>query len=159
MSMLYVLELRGGKYYVGKTDDVQQRVCEHFAGSGCAWTRLHHPLRLVRTLTNTGPLGEDTLVKETMLRYGIDSVRGGSYSNEELTEAQYSVLERELRGARNACFRCGKVGHMATSCLLVDDDDESDEDDEADCCFRCGHPGHWASECYAKYDVDGYAID
>lgn len=167
MSTLYVLQLRGGKYYVGKTDDVQERVRQHIEGNGSAWTQRHRPIRLVRTVPCTGPLSEDTLVKETMLAYGIDAVRGGSYSNPVLTLEQQNTLRRELRGARDSCFHCGAAGHMAADCAQEGEegcdaereDEESEEEDEDDECFRCGRSGHWASECYARYDIEGYRID
>jgi predicted GIY-YIG superfamily endonuclease len=161
MTTLYVLALQNGKYYVGKTDNVQERVCQHFAGIGAAWTQLHRPVRLLRTVPYTGPLSEDTLVKEMMLRHGVDAVRGGSYSNSVLTQEQQTILRQELRGARDTCFHCGGVGHMATICnkkekLEYDNGEEEEDDDE---CFRCGRYGHWASECYARYDIEGYEID
>ena len=31
---VYVLELEGGRYYVGYTDDVPRRIAEHFLGRG-----------------------------------------------------------------------------------------------------------------------------
>jgi predicted GIY-YIG superfamily endonuclease len=31
---VYVLELEGGRYYVGYTDDVPRRIAEHFFGRG-----------------------------------------------------------------------------------------------------------------------------
>ncbi len=166
MTTLYILELRGGKYYVGKTNDVTQRIQAHFSQDGSAWTQIYRPVRLLRTVPYTGPLSEDTLVKEMMLKHGIDAVRGGSYSNLELSPAQRSVLQKEMRGAGDMCFHCGEKGHMASQCISDDDSDEEDSDasdeedsdasdDDNDGCYRCGRAGHWADDCYAKYDIDG----
>jgi predicted GIY-YIG superfamily endonuclease len=44
---IYILKLEGGKYYVGKTNNVDQRLQQHFDGTfGSAWTRLHRPIAL-----------------------------------------------------------------------------------------------------------------
>jgi predicted GIY-YIG superfamily endonuclease len=161
MTTLYILELRGGKYYVGKTNDVTQRIQAHFSQDGSAWTQIYRPIRLLRTVPYTGPLSEDTLVKEMMLKHGIDAVRGGSYSNLELSEAQRSVLQKELRGAGDKCFHCGEKGHMASQCCSAEEEESDDDsEDDDDRCFRCGRPGHWAEDCYARWNVDGaYIID
>ena len=36
---VYTLELDGGNYYVGFTDDIPKRMAEHFLGRGSRWTR------------------------------------------------------------------------------------------------------------------------
>jgi GIY-YIG catalytic domain len=37
MVWIYVLELAGGKYYVGKSKNLQYRIAQHFNGKGCEW--------------------------------------------------------------------------------------------------------------------------
>lgn len=54
-----------------------------------------------------------------MEMYGIDNVRGGSYTKIKLDDYQLRALELELRTAKDLCFRCGKPGHFALECLLV----------------------------------------
>jgi predicted GIY-YIG superfamily endonuclease len=34
---VYTLELEGGRFYVGYTDDVPRRIAEHFMGRGAHW--------------------------------------------------------------------------------------------------------------------------
>jgi hypothetical protein len=58
-----------------------------------------------------------------MLEHGIDNVRGGSYSNVNLTEQQRDSLTKELRTAQNACFKCGRKGHFAKDCYAKTDVD------------------------------------
>lgn len=48
-AFLYVLRCNGGKYYVGSTEDLERRMKEHAAGSGCAFTKAHLPFELVYT--------------------------------------------------------------------------------------------------------------
>ena len=124
---VYVLRLEGGKYYVGKSEDVQKRFQQHLKGGGSAWTRKHSPISVLKTYTNVSHFEEDKVTKELMAKYGIDKVRGGSYSEVVLDRAQLESLEREIRGAKDLCNRCGKSGHFANRC-----DEEDDEDDEED---------------------------
>jgi len=40
---VYSLKLEGGRKYVGKTDDIQRRLGEHFSGGGAKWTKKYRP--------------------------------------------------------------------------------------------------------------------
>ena len=115
-TTIYVLRLEGGKYYVGKTDNVQRRYQEHLNGKGSAWTREHSPVKLERTIKGASVFDEDKIVKELMAKHGIDNVRGGAYVNKKLDAVQTEALTRELRGATDCCNKCGKSGHFAARC-------------------------------------------
>ena len=41
---VYVLRLEGGRYYIGKSDNVMNRYQQHLGGSGSAWTRKYRPV-------------------------------------------------------------------------------------------------------------------
>jgi predicted GIY-YIG superfamily endonuclease len=117
MEFIYVLELQGGKYYVGKTKrTVQERFEEHRTGKGSACTKRYQPIRVVESFERSGAFDEDNTTKTYMQRKGIDNVRGGSYSNVHLTTAQVEVLTREFRGADDTCNICGEPTHFARSC-------------------------------------------
>ena len=83
---LYVLELEGGKYYVGLTLDVEARFRKHAEGKGAEWTKLHRPIRVVMQV-NTGLRNqreaeafENQVTVECMASYGKHNVRGGHFS-------------------------------------------------------------------------------
>ena len=45
-TTIYVLKLKGGKYYVGRTDkNAIVRFKEHQVGKGSAWTRKYKPTK------------------------------------------------------------------------------------------------------------------
>jgi predicted GIY-YIG superfamily endonuclease len=126
VAAVYVLALAGGKYYVGKASDSGVVVEAHRTGKGAAWTRLHKPLPGIEQLipaTATSSFEEEKVVKEYMLKYGIANVRGGVYSNTELTKDQIrmlkielwsvKMLQNELWGARVTCSR---AGHSVQQC-------------------------------------------
>ena len=76
---IYVLRLEGGRYYIGKSDNMMNRYQQHINGSGSAWTRQYRPVSLEKIIENVSPFEEDKITKEYMSKYGIDNVRGGSY--------------------------------------------------------------------------------
>ena len=46
MGFVYTLKLEAGRWYVGFTENLEQRVCQHFLGRGADWTRIWKPLSL-----------------------------------------------------------------------------------------------------------------
>jgi len=144
MTSIYVLSLANGKYYVGRSDHVGQRVFDHYEGNGCAWTKKYPPQDLIAVYENAIPFDEDRYTKEYMARYGVDNVRGGAYCTIDLDESTKQHIEREIRSAYNLCFECGQPGHMRKECLAT-----------KSTCDRCGRNNHVRSQCYAKTHYDG----
>jgi predicted GIY-YIG superfamily endonuclease len=180
---IYILRLKGNRYYIGKTENVLRRYKEHCKGEGSAWTRKYEPLELALVIEDASPFDEDKYVKEYMAKYGIQNVRGGSYSSEVLDEAQLYMLQREIWGAKDRCITCGRSGHFGKACFAKTDiygkeiGDYSCElcnkifgtafecaQHERVCkeglvCFRCGRRGHFANGCYARRHVDGRNLE
>ena len=162
---IYILLLKSGKYYIGKSNDVPKRCIDHFNGNGSLWTKKYKPLRLEKTIENVSPFEEDKVTKEYMLKYGIENVRGGIYTQIELTDNQTHVIEQELRGAMDECLRCGEKGHFIQDCNSYirnkDDEDEDDEDEDEDdedededgghVCEKCGKTIKY--ECYYQEHI------
>lgn len=49
MACVYILRCGDGKFYVGSTEDLQDRMRRHNGGYGSDFTRLHKPIELVYT--------------------------------------------------------------------------------------------------------------
>jgi len=180
MVHIYVLKLRNGKYYVGKTDDVQKRFVEHLHGNGSAWTKKYLPIKIEKIINNASPFDEDKITKEYMSIHGIDNVRGGIYVNIKLDEFQSETLKQEIWGASDACTRCGRKGHFIKNCYANTDvygeslnvwvcdncDEEFDNEDDCDnhrckkvlACYRCGRTNHLSPNCYASRHINGKSI-
>ena len=138
-EQIYVLRLQGNKFYVGKTSKpIEVRVAEHRNGRGSAWTRLHHVLGVESCESSNGRFDEDNKVRDLMAKYGIDAVRGGSYSQVDLDPETKTELEKQFRHANGECILCGRNGHFVKDCprkrsAPLSCDEESDPDDkEAD---------------------------
>jgi len=115
-TTIYVLKLEGGRYYVGKTENLMRRYQEHLNGEGAAWTRRYPPVSLINSIEGASPFDEDKVVKEYMAAHGIDMVRGGSYITDILTEAEKQTVQREIWSAQDKCTRCGSAEHWVATC-------------------------------------------
>jgi hypothetical protein len=173
---IYVLELNSGKYYVGKTDNLEKRLIQHQTKG------LPKPIpcwvstwgfKNVIEVVDGDTFDEDKFVLKYMNIYGIDNVRGGSYSNLVLTFHQKLNLYKQLRNARNEClicgsqdhfmsqceakicYRCGRTGHTVEKCFAK----THFYDGKLDGCYRCGRPDHWAIRCNRTKDVFGKILD
>jgi predicted GIY-YIG superfamily endonuclease len=140
---IYVLRLEGGRYYVGKSDNVMNRYEQHLKGSGSAWTRKYKAVSLEKTIENVSSFEEDKVTKEYMSKYGIDKVRGGSYVEVELSRAQIEMINCEIKGATDVCQNCGDSGHFIKYCP----NKKSVKLASIKTCYNCGKSGHYSGEC------------
>jgi hypothetical protein len=129
--MIYILELKNNKYYVGysETSD-DRRIQKHFIGKGSRWTQIHHPLRLLSTYDGSLEEENDYTLKlmakcETRQIGGFNSVRGGKWTK----TSEYKNPPKELvlfmagftTPRHTICTRCKRKGHDVESCLWVTD--------------------------------------
>jgi len=82
MSFIYVLELAGGRFYVGTSETPLSRIESHIAGTGAVWTRRHSPVRLhhlqqVRLVD--AKRMEDRTTLDLVEQHGMSLVRGGRF--------------------------------------------------------------------------------
>ena len=50
------------------------------------------------------------------LKYGVNNVRGGSFCEVNLSEANIITLEQIIRSVTDRCYICGLPGHYAKDC-------------------------------------------
>lgn len=151
MVYIYILKLQHDKYYVGKTNNPDFRLDQHFHAGGSAWTKLHKPISIDKIYADCDDFDEDKYTKIYMSNYGIDDVRGGSYCQVTLDDASVEVLNKELLGASDVCYNCGRTGHFINSC--------PDKKNKKIMCDKCGRYGHISNDCYAKTHADGHQLN
>ncbi len=112
---IYVLKLEQNKWYIGKSTNVKNRINEH-QYSNNLWIKTYKPLNeWPETFPYTSIFSEDLKVKEYMSRYGIENVRGGTYSSFTLTDVEIKFLEKEIVHANDLCFNC-QGNHYIDNC-------------------------------------------
>lgn len=126
MVSVYVLELENNKIYVGKSNNPDKRINEHFQGSNCIWTSKYKPIKTKYVIKNCDEYDEDKWTKKMMLEYGIENVRGGSYSQTYLPEYQIKSLEKEFKTLNDKCYNCGEFGHFISDCNFVNNTNKND---------------------------------
>ena len=112
---VYALRLQQKKFYVGKTKKPWSRIKEHFSGKGCWWTKKFQPLDIHIVKPSTDLLSEDSLTVEMMNLYGMNNVRGGSFSKVYLDASDQEMIKKLTASAFNLCFNCGDK-HFTKDC-------------------------------------------
>jgi predicted GIY-YIG superfamily endonuclease len=91
---LYVIELQGGKIYIGKTRSFNHRMDQHVAGEGAAWCSRYGPQVSCSVLMEALDVTHDETKRtlEYMIEHGINNVRGAEYC--QLKEFEVADAER-----------------------------------------------------------------
>ena len=118
MVYIYVLQLEQNKFYIGKTSQPDIRIDSHFESSGSMWTKKYKPIKLLELIENCDNYDEDKHTIRYMAKYGISGVRGGSFSEIELTDETKKIIGRMIDSYEDRCFRCHKKGHLMTFCRV-----------------------------------------
>lgn len=80
---VYALLLNEGKIYIGTTDNVYQRLLDHFtmSKSTSSWVRLHGPpQRILEIVIDADAYAENYLTLDYISRFGPENVRGGVWN-------------------------------------------------------------------------------
>ena len=143
---IYVIKCKNDKYYVGRTKYLDERVEDHLTGQGSTWTKMNKPIKLLRVIKDCDKYDEDKYVLMYMEKYGVNNVRGGSYSQIKLSEGQMDYIKNQMAGANDKCFKCNKSGHFVKNC----------PENKKYCCDICGKafPNYYLADQHEKACFD-----
>ena len=123
MVNIYVLQLEKGKYYVGKTDHTFRRFNQHVSGEGAKWTQKYAVKDLFEFHKDMVGADENRITLLMMREYGIENVRGGSWTQIKLPKERVKSLKRRINGRKRTklkhnqkCTKCGRNSHVTKNC-------------------------------------------
>lgn len=173
---IYVLALKCGKYYAGKTANPAFSINSidlEPSLKKCAWIRKYAPVA-VSEFFACGSLLEsallwkelDSYVLKCMNRYGILHVRGGSFSGVVFENHQILYLKKHVIRFGNGvfCVICGNHSHRDVDCSKsgfgggygFDGQSEYDMiENLKGNCGRCGRYGHETVHCISIIHQNG----
>ncbi len=84
MPHVYALTLKGGKKYIGYSNNINNRLDQHFSGNGAKWTQNNPPVSVDKVIytptVNSAKKIETNLYYNFKNYYGSDKVRGAGNS-------------------------------------------------------------------------------
>lgn len=95
-EQVYVLELEGGKYYVGTTGQMDVCYEHHNIGDHNEFTRTFHPVRILSKKPCVSKYDELNTVLEYMEKYGVANVRGATYQFVKMSAPEAIELNKTL---------------------------------------------------------------
>jgi cellular nucleic acid-binding protein len=144
------------KYYVGKTTNLSKRLAFHVNSGGSEWTKIHKVVMCIDVMMEDNPFDEDKITLEYMSKYGIDNVRGGSFSQITLPKEEVKVIEKMISHANDRCFTCNQKGHYASNCPSQSTTPRKDYN--VVYCVKCYRCNHTEQECMHTTTISGDII-
>ena len=184
MTNIYILKLENNKYYVGKTNNIESRLENHFNNNGSFWTKKYKPESIVEIIKNCDEFDEDKYTLKMMKKYGIENVRGGSFCKFKLSNDNVNTIKQMILFNSDICYICEQENHFGNKCpykkrkIEVEKEfvnkkrkiDEIHEIHEIhhqnqiqdiikkEICQRCYRINHSTKNCYAKKYKNGMYI-
>ena len=125
---IYILRCKHSKWYIGSTGNISRRFQQHIAGYGSEWTRQHPPIEVYHKIPLCDPQDatlrplfdptEDGVTIKMMMQYGIENVRGGSFTQSVLPDEEVAVIRKIIATNSSACFKCGSTTHFQRECII-----------------------------------------
>ena len=111
-GVVYVLQLKQGKYYVGFSENIENRIVDHFIEEGAEWTKKYPPEKVL-DVREGGKLLEKLVTLEFMCKFDWQNVRGGPWTACDLKSPPVA-LRRDKKQQCLTAFYDNKKGENAS---------------------------------------------
>ena len=120
-SVCYVLELKDGFRYIGRTSHIQSRLEKHKKGNSCFWLVKHPFVKLEKIYelvdSDMDIFLEDAITYKYMKLYSVDMVRGGRYCQININDEDTELIHKSLDNSDDdTCYNCGSRSHRYSQC-------------------------------------------
>ena len=123
MTNIYILKLQKGKYYVGKTNNLEKRKQQHINGTACAWTKKYKPISVEKIIPNASDFDEDKYTKEYLtcstdkcgIQFSKKYTSSGMPSPPVKNDAKFFAITEGLMQTRLFCMKC-VTNHATVIC-------------------------------------------
>lgn len=184
MEQLYILELTCGKFFVGKSKNVEHTYAYYACGFGPIWIRTYNPLRIIESRPLTGPTDVLDTTLALMKKHGINSVRPYDCDSIKLDDDVEQMIRFKMYAPPDSCGKCHSTGHSQSDCTnppntswacqwCVSDypnrhaceqhekicrPPKESVQEAKDWCTRCGRTEHTADRCYEVRHAEGWRL-
>lgn len=120
MVGVYVLEDCNGRVYVGKSNNISRRICEHKSGNGTSFLDKRSITQIMNLTDGSAQDLESWERSETlaqMHRKGINNVRGWMFTTATLSDSQQEDAFKQVCEKFDLCRKCGHNNHFAVNCF------------------------------------------
>jgi hypothetical protein len=120
MDYVVVISLNFNRFFITHATDknFEYDLREVFLNrEGLIFLKVYIPIRIVAVINSKSPMDIDVFVKLFMAKYGINSVRGGSYRHLKLSTQAIEFIEAEIDETDTyRCKLCGGLYHNIKEC-------------------------------------------
>lgn len=102
MSLLFIIKCQQEKYYLGLSNSFVSIFFTHYENhNNISWLNIYKPIQIVHIehFFNFNKLNNSVIYY--MFVYGIENVRGGSYTNINLSNQQYIEITQKIQNCVN----------------------------------------------------------
>jgi len=137
---VYRLKCEQDKWYVGHTENLNNRLNKHMTGGASMWTDTYRPINPSPFSTEPGTKrDENRITLELMREYGWKNVAGGLWSQVIMPNPP-KEYQRLMNGEN--------IDNILDDCEFYNDR-----------CFRCKRTSHYFKKCVATTDIYGNYLD
>jgi hypothetical protein len=143
---LYILELEQNKFFIGEITSISKEELEIYFKEilyNCddnnvkVWLEKYNPIDVLDSFEIMDKYDVDTYVYKYMYQYGIDNVRGGSFTETDLSTENIIIINHMIKKYGNeVCMICNENDHVAKNCFKLKFHQKQQKNNTIKDCFK-----------------------